>query len=245
MMCCGSGGAAGVAEQSDEAKFKWRAVTDGETVDSLGVPGLLKVGSDVFAVAEAQCKKDEICFTGIASQLLTNAADNEPEEVLKDAKDTQILEEGGSPEEEKKVDVSRPTTVVKESDIYMLVGKHSHDDAANCQADAENIKSGILLVKGENGNKQIHWKTTDGVPCTLGDQHKSLSQLIGGGGSGVKMNDGTLAFPVEGTKKEDGAGKDGKTVSLIIYSSDTKSWKLSKGCLPMAAVILRGGVEGR
>ncbi|EKG00325.1 trans-sialidase, putative [Trypanosoma cruzi] len=78
MMCCGSGGAAGVAEQSDEAKFKWRAVTDGETVDSLGVPGLLKVGSDVFAVAEAQCKKDEICFTGIASQLLTNAADNEP-----------------------------------------------------------------------------------------------------------------------------------------------------------------------
>ncbi|EKG08232.1 trans-sialidase, putative, partial [Trypanosoma cruzi] len=58
---------------------------------------------------------------------------------------------------------------------------------------------------------------------------KSLSQLFGGGGSGVKMNDGTLAFPVEGTKKEDGAGKDGKTVSLIIYSSDTKSWKLSKG----------------
>ncbi|EKG06636.1 trans-sialidase, putative, partial [Trypanosoma cruzi] len=42
------------------------------------------------------------------------------------------------------------------------------------------------------------------------------------------MNDGTLVFPVEATKKEDN-GKDGKTVSLITYSSDTKNWDLSKG----------------
>ncbi|RNF01608.1 trans-sialidase [Trypanosoma cruzi] len=111
----------------------------------------------------------------------------------------------------------------------MLVGKHSHDDAATCQAETENIKSGILLVKGENGNKQIHWKDTDGVPCTIGDQHESLSQLIGGGGSGVQMNDGTLVFPVEATKKGD-AGKDGKTVSLILYSSkEVTNWNLSKG----------------
>ncbi|EKG02254.1 trans-sialidase, putative, partial [Trypanosoma cruzi] len=36
------------------------------------------------------------------------------------------------------------------------------------------------------------------------------------------MKDGTIVFPVEGTK-------DGKTVSLIIYSSATESGKLSKG----------------
>ncbi|EKG00930.1 trans-sialidase, putative, partial [Trypanosoma cruzi] len=55
----------------------------------------------------------------------------------------------------------------------------------------------------------------------------TLTRLIGGGGSGVNMNDGTLVFPVEGTKKEE---KDGKTVSLIIYSlKDAASWKLSKG----------------
>ncbi|EKF98186.1 trans-sialidase, putative, partial [Trypanosoma cruzi] len=199
---------------------------------------LLKVGSDVFAVAEAQCKKDgNTVFTGIASQLLSNTADSKPEEVLKDAKDTQVLEEGGSPEK-KEVDVSRPTTVVDESNIYMLVGKHSHEDVADCKTETENIKSGILLVKGEligEGGNKIHWKqTTDGVPCILGEKHKSWTGLIGGGGSGVKMNDGTLLFPLEGTRKktnqDDGNEKNEKTVSLIIYSSkEVTSWALSKG----------------
>ncbi|ESS61415.1 trans-sialidase [Trypanosoma cruzi Dm28c] len=115
----------------------------------------------------------------------------------------------------------------------MLAGKHNHEDVANCQAETENIKSGMLLVKGQvNGdgdNKKIDWKTTDGVPCTLGEQHASWTGLIGSGGSGVKMNDGTLVFPVEGTKRE-GAGKDEKTVSLILYSSkEVTNWKLSKG----------------
>ncbi|ESS61624.1 trans-sialidase [Trypanosoma cruzi Dm28c] len=236
MMCCGSGGATKAEEPLSDPKFEWKGITDDVTVDSLGVPGLLKVRSDVFAVAEAQCKKDGSSgFTGIASQLLTNTADNKPEEVLKNAKEkTQVLEEVGSGKATK-VDVSRPTTaVVDESKIYMLVGKHSHDSAANCQTETEKIKSGMLLVKGEvsgeDGNKKIDWKTTDGVPCTLGEKHESLTGLIGGGGSGVKMNDGTLVFPVEGTKKKDGAGKDGKTVSLIIHNSaDTKNWKLSKG----------------
>ncbi|EKG00561.1 trans-sialidase, putative, partial [Trypanosoma cruzi] len=196
MMWCGiGGGAVASVAQSSEAKFEWKSITDDVTVDSLGGPGLLKVGSGVFAVAEAHCKKDQnTVFTGIASQLLTNTVDTKPEEVLKDAKDTQILGEGGSPEGKKRVDVSRPTAVVDESNIYMLVGKHSHE-AATCKAGTEKIKSGIFLVKGqvsdEGGNK-IHWKTTDGVPCTLGDQHKSLTGLIGGGGSGVKMDDGTL-----------------------------------------------------
>ncbi|EKG00893.1 trans-sialidase, putative [Trypanosoma cruzi] len=58
----------------------------------------------------------------------------------------------------------------------------------------------------------------------------SLKRLIGGGGSGVKMKDGTLVFPLEGTKtKDDDAGKDGKTVSLLLYSSDTENWTVSKG----------------
>ncbi|ESS62008.1 trans-sialidase [Trypanosoma cruzi Dm28c] len=232
MMWCGiGGGAVASVAQSSEPNFQWTDIKEDDVnVDSLGGPGLLKVGSDVFAVAEAHCKKDQnTVFTGIASQLLTNTVDTKPEEVLKDAKEkTQFLEEGGSPEGKKRVDVSRPTAVADESNIYMLVGKHSHE-AATCKAGTEKIKSGMLLVKGqvsdEGGNK-IHWKTTDGVPCTLGDQHKSLIGLIGGGGSGVKMDDGTLAFPVEGTKKKE---KDVKTVSLIMCSSDTKNWTLSKG----------------
>ncbi|ESS61872.1 trans-sialidase [Trypanosoma cruzi Dm28c] len=238
MVCCGTGGAAASDAQSSEPNYKWKDVKNegGDvTVDSLGVPGLLKVGSDVFAVAEAQWKKNgNTVFTGIASQLLSMEGDKEPEEVLKDAKDTQILEEGGSEESKKKVDVSRPTTAVKGSDIYMLVGKHNHDAADTCQADAEKIKSGMLLVKGkvsgEDENKQIHWKDTDGVPCTLGAEHESLTGLVGGGGSGVKLKDGKLVFPVEGTKKKDADTEEGgKTVSLILYFSDTTSWTLSKG----------------
>ncbi|RNF04250.1 putative trans-sialidase [Trypanosoma cruzi] len=240
MMCCGSGGALQANEgQLSGPQFKWKDMkSDGDvTVDSLGVPGLLKVGSDVFAVAEAQCTNGGSSgFTGISSQLLSMKKDNKPEEVLKDAKEKpQVLEEGGSEDPKKKrVDVSRPTTIVNGDNIYMVVGKHSHD-AATCRAGTEKIKSGILLVKGEAGgegdNKKINWKTTDGVPCTLGEKHESLSQLIGGGGSGVKLNDGTLLFPVEATKKtnqDDGNEKDGKAVSLILYSSDTKKWALSK-----------------
>ncbi|PBJ79313.1 trans-sialidase [Trypanosoma cruzi cruzi] len=238
MICCGSGGTAKITEEpSSGPNFQWKDIKsegEGVNVESLRVPGLLKVGSDVFAVAEAQCKESpDTVFIGIASQIITKTKDKAKEEVLKNAKEkTQVLEEGTSGKEKKKVDVSRPTAVVDESDIYMLVGKHSHDDAGTCQAGTEKIKSGILLVKGEVGgeadNKKIDWKTTDGVPCTLGAKHESLTQLFGGGGSGVKMNDGTLAFPVEGTKKKE--DKDVKTALLIMCSSkDVTNWTLSKG----------------
>ncbi|EAN99826.1 trans-sialidase, putative [Trypanosoma cruzi] len=234
VLMCGTGGAVKAAEPASgqgslpKSPFDWRDTKDEETVSSLRVPVLVEVNGGVFAVAEAQCTKDGVSFTGIASQLLTNTADNKPKEVLEDAKEKpQVLEEDISTEK-KKVDVSRPTVVVSGNNIYMLVGKHSHEDAANCQAGTENIKSGMLLVKGELGeaDKKIDWKTTDGVPCTLGEKHESLSQLIGGGGSGVKLTDDTLLFPVEATKNV----KDGrtKTVSLIIYTATT-SWNLSKG----------------
>ncbi|ESS62433.1 trans-sialidase [Trypanosoma cruzi Dm28c] len=161
MMCCGTGGAAQAAqptsgqESSPSPSFAWRDTTgDDETVSSLRGPSLVEVNGKVFAVAEAQCKKGEnTVFTGIASQLLTMEKGKEPEEVLRDVKEkTQVLEEGTSTT--KRVDVSRPTTVVNGSNIYMLVGKYCREDAANCQADAENIKSGIMLVKGELGEAE-------------------------------------------------------------------------------------------
>ncbi|ESS61683.1 trans-sialidase [Trypanosoma cruzi Dm28c] len=234
MMCCGTVGAVQAAEpksdqeSSPSPSFVWRDKKDGETMSSLRVPVLVEVNGGVFAVAEAQCKKNEKVLTGIASRLLTMEKGKEPEEVLEDTKDTQVLEEVTSTKKE--VDVSRPTAVVEGVSIYMLVGKHSHEDAATCKATTDTIKSGMLLVKGEvgEGGNKINWNDTDSLPCTLGEKHESLTGLIGGGGSGVKMNDGTLAFPVEGTKRE-GAGKDGKAVSLILYLKDTKNWKLLKG----------------
>ncbi|KAF8279980.1 putative trans-sialidase, Group VI [Trypanosoma cruzi] len=234
MMCCGSGTvtAQGEVQESRVPTFEWKSITEGVTVVSLGAPGLLKVGSDVFAVAEAQCTTNTggNSFTGIASQLLTIDNADKPMEVLNGAEvKTQFLEDGTS-EDPKKVDVSRPTTVVKGSDIYMLVGKNSRRDATD-QEDRGAEDCGLLLVKGKAGDESsdsIIWGDTSGVPCvsTVEEEKVGLTRLIGGGGSGVKMHDDTLVFPVEGTKEE-----SGKTVSLLIYTSEDNaaSWKLSKG----------------
>ncbi|RNE95854.1 trans-sialidase, partial [Trypanosoma cruzi] len=154
-------------------------------------------------------------------------------EVLNGAEDkTKVLEEGTSPK--KKVDVSRPTTVMKGSDIYMLVGKHSRRDATD-QEDRGPDEGGLLFVKGEvcdegASGKRIQWSDANAVPYASFGELDSWTGLIGGGGSGVKMHDDTLVFPVEGTKKGD-TENDVKTVSLSIYNSkDTAaSWKLSKG----------------
>ncbi|KAF8291927.1 putative trans-sialidase, Group VI [Trypanosoma cruzi] len=235
MMCCGSGGAR--AEESNpvtDPKFEWKGITEGEAVESLGVPGLLNVGSDVFAVAEAQCKQGQDSFTGIVSQLLTEKKDKTPVEIMNDAKkDTQVLEEGTTPNN-KKVDVSRPTTAVKGNDIYMLAGKYSRTAAADAR-DSGGGDWGLLLVKGKvsaaEGKKKIDWKNTESLPRGLfGTQLESLTGLIGSGGSGLKMNDGTLLFPVEGKKKANNKEEVKTTaVSMIIYSlKDAASWKLSK-----------------
>ncbi|RNC60150.1 trans-sialidase, partial [Trypanosoma cruzi] len=225
MVCCGSGGAAvtGVKESSDP-QFVWNKIPEGETVESLGFPSLLKVGSDVFAVAEAQCKKGQDSFTGIASQLLTETEekkDNTPVEVLNDANTkTQVLEEGTSPHS-KKVDVSRPTTAVKGNDIYMLAGKYSRAAATNPQERGAG-DWGLLLVKGEvsseESNKKIQWNKNQRLVGTFSDgEQDSLMQLVAGGGSGVQTDDDTLVFPVEGKKEKNGESNDGKTVSLVIY----------------------------
>ncbi|EAN96857.1 putative trans-sialidase, Group VI [Trypanosoma cruzi] len=238
MICCSTCGAAqGEEDQSSDPKFQWKSITDGVTVESFGIPGILKVGSDVFAVAEVQCKKDgNNVFTGIASELLTIKDDNKPEEALKNARVIQVLEEGASPS--KRVDVSRPTAIVDGSDIYMLVGKYSRNAAAGARESAA-AQSGLLLVKGtvsDEGNdseKKNQWNVNQLPVGTLSEgEHDSWMQLIGGGGSGVKMKDGTLVFPVEGTKtttKDGGTEEDEKTVSLLIRFSDPEIWTLSKG----------------
>ncbi|PWU92768.1 putative trans-sialidase, Group V [Trypanosoma cruzi] len=233
MVGCGSC-AAGVAGQSDETKFQWKGINGGggETVESLGAPSLLKVGSDVFAVAEAQCKKDgDVSFTGVASQLLTTKTADTPVELFSDAlTKTQLLEEGASDDEKKKLDVSRPTTAVRGSDIYMLAGEYDSKDCPSSGADG----CGLLLIKGSvntegTSNKKIDWKVIETPPESVDARLGSWTRLIGSGGSGVKMKDETLVFPVEGTKKAAVGGEDVKTVSLIIYSSDNTKLKLSKG----------------
>ncbi|KAF5217529.1 hypothetical protein ECC02_009586 [Trypanosoma cruzi] len=242
MMCCGSA-AASASEPSKRKLFVWRDVKDGETVSSLCVPSLLKVGSDVFAVAEAQdTKKEEGDFTGIASELLEWNGEQKKEELDKTKLKTHVLEECPSDkancasqivaqasfERGTKVYLARPTTVVQRSDIYMLAGIYNLDAADNTSA-----YWGLLLSRGnvsgdEKSKKRIHWNHIDALQSISNMQkEESLTDLIGGGGSGVKMNDGTLVFPVEGIKSNGAAGVT-DTVSLVIHSTGTEGWKLSK-----------------
>ncbi|EKG08546.1 trans-sialidase, putative, partial [Trypanosoma cruzi] len=115
----------------------------------------------------------------------------------------------------------------------MLVGKYSRTDTADAQ-ESGGGDWGLLLVEVkvnsvEGNNKKIDWKGSESSPQRLDTQSDSWTKLIGSGGSGIETEDGTLVFPVEGTKKGD-APNDRKAISLlIIYTLDTNTGVLSKG----------------
>ncbi|EKF29403.1 trans-sialidase, putative, partial [Trypanosoma cruzi marinkellei] len=248
VMCCGIGGAAqaqgakSVQGSSPGKIFLWRDVNkDGETVSSLRVPSLVEVNGGVFAVAEAQCtKKDASGLTGIASELLEVGDGTLNKELDESKLKTEVLDEcnygdGQCPSTTAEKDDSqrvmnvhlgRPTTVVTNSDIYMLAGNYSRKSVTRSEKNRAD-EWGLLLVRGnvsEGSDKRIHWNDTYRFPWNALKKDEFLTGLIGGGGSGIKMRDGTFLFPVEGTKKE-----NNKTVSLILYFSATDGWKLSKG----------------
>ncbi|ESS60848.1 trans-sialidase [Trypanosoma cruzi Dm28c] len=266
MICCDSGSAQTEVQRSSdptscrvaspEEFFVWRDKKDGETVSSLRVPSLVEVNGGLFAVAEAQCTGKNNCgFTGIASELLT-LTDEKPKELDTSNLKTQVLGNCSSGGEKcpfqtavlpgtqsvKKVHVSRPTTVVNGSDIYMLAGNYSW--AYEAKEDSV-FQWGPLLVKGNVNNEEgsgnrIQWKDTYDLPWISSSRERNfLTGLIGGGGSGIKTTGDTFLFPVEGTKE------DGKAVSLIMYSSDTAGWTVSRemsddGCSDPSVVEWKG-----
>ncbi|RNE97422.1 trans-sialidase [Trypanosoma conorhini] len=111
----------------------------------------------------------------------------------------------------------RPTTLVVGDDVYMLLGNYSG------VADASKWK--LLLVKGSvsgsGETKKIAWSETRAVE-TAG-LPKYLTRLVGGGGSGLVLSDGTLVFPMQ-------AIKNGKNILLAmrLRQSETQ-WKFSSG----------------
>ncbi|RNE97098.1 trans-sialidase, partial [Trypanosoma cruzi] len=117
----------------------------------------------------------------------------------------------------------------------MLAGKYSRTAATNLQERCAGDWV-LLLVEGEvsgeggESEKKIQWNKNQRLAGIFPEAERdSLMQLIGSGGSGVQTDDGTLVFPVEGTKKKGESEKGGKTVSLLIYTSEDSSWTLSKG----------------
>ncbi|RNC52453.1 trans-sialidase [Trypanosoma cruzi] len=177
MMCCGSGGAAatensvsGAAQgqgSSPSPFFVWRDVNGGETVSSLHVPVLVEMDGGVFAVAEAQLKEGGSNFTGIASELL-EWTDKESKELDTTKLKTQVLEEcpagnkgcasqtraQEASQSRTKVRVSRPTTVVNGSDIYMFAGDYGFEvtDKAATRSTAAAAKWGLLVAVGNVSN---------------------------------------------------------------------------------------------
>ncbi|PWU94931.1 putative trans-sialidase, Group V [Trypanosoma cruzi] len=249
MIFCSTGGTAQAAQptsdqgSSPSPSFAWRDTTGDETVSSLRTPSLVEMDGDVFAVAEAQLKEGEGGFTGIASELL-EWNDKESEELDATKLKTQVMEEcpagnnscasqtgvreASASQSRTKVRVRRPTTVVNGSRIYMVAGNYSFEATGTAGDTAAAAKWGFFGAVGNvsndgSSNKKVYWKDAFVISWTdLETKHESLTRLIGGGGSGVKMKDGTIVFPVEGTKK------DGKAFSLIIYIA-TEDGKLSKG----------------
>ncbi|RNC53874.1 trans-sialidase [Trypanosoma cruzi] len=172
MMCCGTGGAASSKDTSSasgsspEKYFFWRDKNGGETVSSLRVPVLVEMDGGVFAVAEAQLKEEgSNFFTGIASELL-EWTDKESNELDTTKLKTQVLEEcqfepGKCPspkgaqdasQSRTKVRVSRPTTVVNGSDIYMFAGTYSFEVKAAAGNTAAAAKWELLVAVGNVSN---------------------------------------------------------------------------------------------
>nr|AAY46228.1 surface glycoprotein [Trypanosoma rangeli] len=125
--------------------------------------------------------------------------------------------------------VYRPTTIAKGNKVFLLVGGLHHKYDPSSKMWTKSSRDFDLLVGEATQGKAIQW----GEPTSLWPQIKpsakqrGLKQLLGGGGSGVVMEDGTFVFPV--TAKRRGKG----LVSMIIYSKDDgKTWVLAEGMLP-------------
>ncbi|EAN85597.1 putative trans-sialidase, Group VII [Trypanosoma cruzi] len=236
MVCCVTGWAAAAEgktrntidlfEGTPPISFgNWKELkAEGSKITSLRVPGLVKVGDDVFAVAEALCGEKDGAGScpGIVSKHL-NISDDSMDISTSDISlfcmqlvDTAANNFGTT-------EVLRPTTLVIGESVYMLLGKQSRTEQ---QVEGTNER-GLLLVKGTvtvdgGSNKKIKWNETHVVrPEPKGESH-SLTELIGCGGSGAVMDDGTLVFPMQAK------GKDGTSVLLSMHFSKSENkWELS------------------
>ncbi|EKF99526.1 trans-sialidase, putative, partial [Trypanosoma cruzi] len=173
MMCCCSA-AASSSESSKRNLFVWRDMTSEGTVGFLFSPSLVEVDGGVFAVAGAQYTKGaEIGLTGIASELLTWADEQTSKELDTTKLETQLLVEcpAGNEncvsqavdetdsESETRIHVSRPTTVVHGSNIYMIAGMYNLDGAST----GEDITDewGLLVAVGNVSSNNDNGRNKD------------------------------------------------------------------------------------
>ncbi|RNF06796.1 trans-sialidase [Trypanosoma cruzi] len=236
VMCCGACGAAAV-EQAGAAVDPFKGTTpisfanwkelkeDGSKITSLRVPGLVKVGDDVFAVAEAQCGEGN--GAGSCAGIVSKHLDIRSDSMDISTSDIslfrmQLVETAAS--SFGITELLRPTTLVLGDSVYMLLGNYSRTKQ---QVERTNER-GLLLVRGtvagESGNnKKLVWNETHVVKPQGKGKSGSLTELIGGGGSGAVMRDGALVFPMQAKNK------DGTSVSLSMsFDPSDEKWELSR-----------------
>ncbi|KAF5223100.1 hypothetical protein ECC02_003927 [Trypanosoma cruzi] len=234
VVLCGTSGAAhAVQTKTDVDPFtgigwtssQWEGSTESnEKFFSLRVPSLVEVNGAVFVVAEAQCKEDnEGCSrAGIASRHL-DLSDDKPTEIL--TRNTSLLipfPKGAATGTAKAKDSMRPTTVVAGDSVYMLLRNQSFTTSVGKLATVRDW--GLLLVKGSvRGGNEITWKETHAV--TFGNDeriNKFLTQLVSGGGSGIKTKDGTFMFPMQATDE-----KEKTSLLSMRFDKSENKWRLS------------------
>ncbi|RNE96391.1 trans-sialidase [Trypanosoma rangeli] len=233
LICCSSGAAAdGKKDVVDPfqgttkmAGVEWKEAAGGVT--SFRAPSLVEVDGEVFAIAGAQVKDDckSGCFTGIASKQLKKVAGVTAVALAMDASPfyTQVLK-GGETDAVEINDTVRPTTLVSGKNIYMLLGKYDRKASA---ASVPNAKHrGLFLVRGnvseDGGTRKIQWYTPHAVNTGSMGLRQSWTQLSGGGGTGIVMEDGTLVFPMQATNE------NGEDVLLSMRLEPSKDkWEVS------------------
>ncbi|EKF26516.1 trans-sialidase, putative, partial [Trypanosoma cruzi marinkellei] len=140
----------------------WKDVSvAGDKYGALRGPSLVEVQGHVFAIAEVHCKDGGDCsrasFTGIASKYLGLSGDAVPTEIsTADASifGTDLVKESSEGIHTKN-GITRPTTIVLEDSVYVLLGNYSH---TRPKVEGKNER-GLLLVRGtltdEGGKKKI------------------------------------------------------------------------------------------
>ncbi|RNE96465.1 trans-sialidase [Trypanosoma rangeli] len=219
---------------TEVAGGNWKYASDA-SVTSLRVPSLVEVNGDVFAVAEAQCKngngsEEAVSVAGIASTHLKDISDVEKEILTAEANLFCMQFEEASDAAGKATEVMQPTTIVSGSDVYMLLGKYS-------RTESEPEVSGdggwrLLLVKGtvtgDSEEKKIEWGKTHAVKPDFLPARKSLTRLVGGGGSGIVLSDGTLVFPMQAIDKDEWDGKKKNFFLSMRFTQAENKWELSR-----------------
>ncbi|RNE97190.1 trans-sialidase, partial [Trypanosoma conorhini] len=125
---------------------------------------------------------------------------------------------------ERATEIMRPTTVMHGTDVYMLLGNYGRATPTSEPSGKAGWK--LFLVKGALTDGVDEKKIVWGKPHALEPESvkslESLTRLVGGGGSGVVLSDGTLVFPMQAIKA------DGNSVLLAMSLTPSGSkWALS------------------